>query len=168
VLSSPEANAALDDAARRLVAGATEIASALTYAVRKALNIDSADASILGGLREAFYAETRESFFEALSDLVGLLEEDPEAPEALSSTARGLLDKSLGPTALRMFDAESPLDPTLGRETDIQRVVEARFWLWLTLEGRGKGGQTLFERLALAAPEPKGSKTKGKGRAAKP
>ena len=136
--------------------------------MRKALNLNSADASILGELREAFYAETRESFFEALVTSRRAFGRRPRG----SGGAK--LDSAWAPRQIARTDRaqnvrrESPLDPTLGRETDIQRVVEAQFWLWLTLEGKGKGGQTLFERLALAAPEPKGSKAKGKGRAAKP
>jgi CRISPR system Cascade subunit CasA len=167
VLADADANVALDTTARRLVAGATEVASALAYAVREALNLDASGVSRLGALREALYAETRASFFETLSVLADRFERDPESPDALASSARTLLTESLGPTALEMFDAEAPLDPSLGREKDIRRVIEARLWLWLALQGRGKRGQVLYQALGLAPPEPKTSKMKGKGRGGK-
>jgi CRISPR system Cascade subunit CasA len=167
VLADADANVALDDAARRLVAGATEVAFVLASAVREALNLDASDVSRLGALREALYAETRASFFEALSVLADVLGKDSESPDALASSARTLLKKSLGPIALAMFDTEAPLDPSLGREKDVQRVIKARLWLWFALEGRGKRGQKLYQALGLAPPETKTSKMKGKGRGGK-
>jgi CRISPR system Cascade subunit CasA len=167
VLADADANVALDDAARRLVAGATEVASTLASAVREALNLDAFDVSRLGTVREALYAATRASFFEALLVLADLLEKDPESPDALASSARTLLKESLGPTALAMFDAEAPLDPSLGREKDIRRVIEARLWLWLALEGRGKRGQALYHALGLVPPEARASKMKEKVRGGK-
>ena len=162
-LSSPEANAALDDAARRLAAGAAEIAYALTYAVREALNLKSGKAIRLGSLRESFFADTGEDFFAAVSSLAGLLEIDPESSEALSSTGRAFLDGSLGPTAFRLFDSEAPLD-LLGSETGAQRVIKARRDLQFTLTGWGKRGSTVFERLGLPLPESKASKAKARAK----
>lgn len=167
-LTDERANRVLDEAARSLVAGASEVASALAGAVKDALALDKSDASRLGALREALFASTREGFFAAVERLATVIEADLENPGALKEAAEPFLTGALRPVALALFDAEAPVDPLVGREADVRRVVKARFFLWMALNGRGKRGEAIYGPLGLAAPPPKMSKPKGKSRGGKP
>ena len=104
-----------------------------------------------GFIAERFYRETEPAFYAALREVGRAIEEDPDG---VAPTLRTREDWApiMADAAMRLFDEYAPMDGLEGR--NMERHVEAHFFLTLALGGRGKDGYSLFERdLGIASPE---------------
>ncbi len=156
--SDPDAFETLAVVAPRLVDAAGIAAAALRAAVRQARfsRDTSTDSAQLAAVYESFWAASQDRFFALLPD--GAAGGWEAALDAVAEPWRTVLKS----TALRLFDAAAPLDPSAA-SCDPKRIVEARRNLFGTLDGRGPMGGRLFEALQLPSPE---SKAKRRQRAA--
>lgn len=151
LLESEHAQSALAEAARALVAAAQQVASTTRGAVRGALNIEKADASLLLALNQSFYDATQSAFFACVDGFAALFAEDDQSM-ASGEIKRRFLDEALRPTALRLFDQAAPLTAMGVRQSEIEKHITARRGLVLTLKGYGKAGGALFDALVLEKP----------------
>jgi CRISPR system Cascade subunit CasA len=145
----PASAEALARVGRRLVAAAEIVAGALRLAVRRAhfrpdAKVDSGS-TLLVSVYERFWTATQDRFFALLPDGPSI---DWEI--TLGAAARTWREV-LKSTALRLFDAAAPLDPSAA-SCNPMRIVEAKRNLFGTLEGRGSMGGKLFEELQLPSP----------------
>ena len=153
----PDAQTRLDHLARRLVRSAEAVANMLRAAVRAALfsaGAPARDMELLSLVRERLWAETEPAFFDALA----------RRPMPEDGTAERAWQALLRSAALRLFDEAAPMQPDvppLTRQGEtVPRLVRARRTLLFGLQGFGKDGQALFERLGLPAAQP-GKQKKG-------
>jgi CRISPR system Cascade subunit CasA len=133
---------------RQLIAGATEAASLLGRAVRRALFSDGAkvplDAGLLTTLRARFWAETETAFLARVHEAAG------ESPDAEAVRLAWLRD--LSRTARALFAEAAPIDAS-GADRRPDRIAAAAKNLNFALNGIGKDGTALFSELGLPLPE---------------
>jgi CRISPR system Cascade subunit CasA len=161
LMEGEHSQAALAEAARALVAAAQQTASATRGAVRGALNIEKADASLLQALNHSFYDATQSAFFACVEEFAALFAEDDQSTDSRRIKQR-FLDEALRPTALRLFDQAAPLTALGVRHSEIEKHIAARRSLALTLKGYGKAGGALFDALVVEKPVSKTPKARSK------
>lgn len=155
--------------ARSLVEGAEIVAGHLVASVKLALYGPKAKAdtgsTVLGPVRDRFWAETEDAFFRTLRTAAGrfVIDGEPadEPQEARAATAeewRNVLRRH----ALAIFDDTAPIEDADGDR--IQHVIEGRKWLGLMLEGSGPTGRKLFDKLHLVLPDTGTRGNGGRGR----
>ncbi len=149
---------------RQLIACASEAASLLGRAVRRALFSDGAkvplDAGLLTTVRARFWAATETAFLDRVQDAAGETVDVEAVRQAwlrdLSRTTRGL------------FAEAAPIDAT-GADRRPDRIAAAAKSLDFALKGYGKDGGSLLSALGLPLPEKTaGRKAKAKSAKAKP
>lgn len=142
----------LDALAGAMVRAADTAAGLLRNAARHALFSPGAkvklDAEGLASLRERLWAQTEQSFFDALHTAAKHPAEEDAEPE------RAAWAKLLHRRAMALFDEAAPLDPEAGAAAP--RIADARRALNFALLGFGKMGKGFFGMLKL--PEPQGRK----------
>ena len=137
---------------RCATAGAATVARQAIRAVKSALYDRPRDAGgSYGFIAERFFRETEAEFHASLQEALAAIGLDPESddPTLAARTAWApVMDKA----ALRLFDEYAPSEGLENRE--MERYVRARYFLQLTLRGRGKAGKGLFDGdLEIPAPE---------------
>jgi CRISPR system Cascade subunit CasA len=151
----PEAAARQDRLVSSLVRAANLVATLLTRCVRRALFSEGAgvgtDTASLAALRERFWSETADAFFNLTERAASGTDED-----ALNSEWHRRLRRE----ASRLFAEAAPMDAS--GEGHPARIAAAMRQLDATLRGFGKDGSELFALLGMAAPEAKPKKTRGK------
>lgn len=161
LLDSAEERSVLDDFARRVSAAASDAASSLARAVKAAHHARPADATgDYWFIEERFYRDTESVFFSLLGEAARAIEAESAAaddPVAVTLGARKKWPPALKRAALRLFDEYAPADGLEDRA--MRRHVQARFFLALALNGRGKEGRRLFGRLGIPAPETERTRT---------
>jgi CRISPR system Cascade subunit CasA len=148
---------------RQLIAGATEVASLLGRAVRRALFSDGAkvalDAGLLATVRSRFWDATENAFLLQVQNAAG------ETVDAEAVRQAWLPD--LSRTACTLFAEAAPIDAT-GADRRPERIAAAARNLDFALRGFGKDGAVLLGKLGLPLPEkPAGRKAKTKSGKAK-
>ncbi len=138
---------------RQLIAGATETASLLGRAVRRALFSDGAkvplDAGLLATVRERFWDATEGAFLQRATEAAG---ETPDADQVRRTWLR-----DLARTATALFAEAAPIDAG-GADRRPDQIAAAARGLSLALAGIGKDGEALLQRLGLPLP-PKPART---------
>jgi CRISPR system Cascade subunit CasA len=138
---------------RQLIGGATETASLLSRAVRRALFSDDAkvplDAGQFTTVRERFWEATEAAFLRRAAEAAD------EAPDAEKVRRAWLRD--LARTATTLFAEAAPIDGS-GADRRPDRIAAAARGLGLALAGIGKDGEALLQRLGLPLP-PKHTRT---------
>ena len=133
---------------RQLIAGASDAASLLGRAVRRALFSDGAkvplDAGLLATLRARFWAETEIAFLARVQDATA------STIEAEAIRRAWLHD--LARTARALFAEAAPIDAS-GADRRPDRIAAAAKSLNFALNGIGKDGSALFTELGLPPPE---------------
>jgi CRISPR system Cascade subunit CasA len=129
---------------RQLIAGASEAASLLSRAVRRALFSEAAkvafDAALFSTIRARFWDETEDSFLSRAGDAAGGTV-DAEA------VRRSWL-RDLSRTARDLFAEAAPINAT-GADRRPDRIAAAAKGLDLALKGYGKDGAALLSKLGL-------------------
>ena len=135
-------------ALRQLIAGATEVASLLGRAVRRALFSGGAkvalDAGVLTDVRGRFWAVTETPF------LLQVQEAGGERVDA--ETVRRAWLRDLSRTARTLFSEAAPID-AIGADHRPDRITAAAKSLDFALKGYGKDGASLLSKLGLPLPE---------------
>ena len=149
---------------RQLIAGASEAASLLGRAVRRALFSDGAkvalDAGLLTTVRSRFWDATETGFLLHVRDAAG------ETVDAQAIRRAWLRD--LSSTARSLFAQAAPMDGT-GADRRPDRIAAAAKSLDFAMKGYGKDGEALLGKLGLPLPEETaGRKAKAKPVKAKP
>ena len=149
---------------RQLIAGASEAASLLGRAVRRALFSDGAkvalDAGLLTTVRSRFWDATETDFLLQVRDAAG------ESVDA-EAIRRAWL-RFLSSTARVLFAQAAPIDAT-GTDRRPDRIAAAAKSLDFAMRGYGKDGEALLAKLGLPLPErTAGRKAKAKSVKAKP
>jgi CRISPR system Cascade subunit CasA len=154
-LTIAEADEAVEQKAKDFVAAANNVASAVGQAVRTAIygkfaNVPT-EASVIITARDRFWATTHDPFFLTLNEICSWSAEAfvGEQAIALGQRWRAVLERA----ALSIFDVIAPMQDA--SSSDIERVVEGRRSLVLTLRGYGRRGVELFKNLQLPVPETK-------------
>jgi CRISPR system Cascade subunit CasA len=152
----PLNDAASDELAYDLVQAAEIVAGLLRMGVRSGLYSAGAtvklDALVLNTARERLWEETEAAFFTALRN---------NGPDA----RKDWLEKTLRPTAFRLFDDAVPLAPDADPAA-AARISNARRGLGIALHGYGKMGEALMAALGFPPPERK-SGAGGRGKKGK-
>lgn len=152
----PLNDTATDELAYDLVQAAEIVAALLRMGVRSGLYSSGAtvkpDALVFSTARERLWEETEAAFFAALRN---------NAPDARKTW----LEKTLRPTALRLFDDAVPLAPDAD-PTAAARISNARRGLDFALNGYGKMGEALMAALGFPPPDRK-SGAGGRGKKGK-
>ena len=136
-------NALLPEYIRQTVTGASTVARLVIEATKSALyNVPKKVPGDYSFIAEIFYRDTEAAFFTTLSEAVfeikKHLERDDPTFELRQKWAI-IIEKA----ALRLFDECAPFEGL--EERNMQRHVKSRFYLSLSLRGRGKKGKSLFE-----------------------
>jgi CRISPR system Cascade subunit CasA len=133
---------------RQLIAGASEAASLLGRAVRRALFSDGAkvalDAGLLTTVRSRFWDATETEFLLQVRDAAG------ETVDAEAVRRAWLCD--LSRTARVLFAEAAPIDAT-GADRRPDRIAAAAKGLDFAMKGYGKDGEALLGKLGLPLPE---------------
>ena len=137
---------------RCATAGAATVARQAIRAVKSALYDRPRDArGDYGFIAERLFRETEAEFHAALHEALAATRIDPEGDDPTLAARTGwapVMEKA----ALRLFDEYAPSEGLENRE--MGRHVRARYFLHLTLRGRGKAGKALFDGdLEIPAPE---------------
>lgn len=177
VASTAAVNEQVKQRAKQMIDAAQETATLLVATVRRALFSNPKDAdtdsTLLLPIRDRFWAETEQDFFNFLRDASIKLEELAQRPdatpgeraEAMTPTAQRWLDV-LRRTAERIFDDSVPIDD-IGSDR-IGNIVAARKDLLLALRGFGPVGGRIFASLDLPPPErASGQRTTSKAKKAR-
>lgn len=147
---------------RQLIAGATETASLLGRAVRRALFSDGAkvalDAGLFTTLRGRFWDESETAFLGRVQQAAGSVDPDAVRQAWLIDLAR---------TARTLFAETAPMD-VAGADHRPDRIAGAAKSLNFALNGYGKDGEALRRALGLALPERPVRQAKVKSVKAKP
>ena len=164
ILEDATSRKSLEQFIRYAAAGAETVTRLLTKEIKTALygqppkkktnrsyELPKKTSGDYGFIAERFYRETEPAFYAALREVVRAIEEDPDGDDPTLRTREGWAP-IMADAAMRLFDEYAPMDGLEGR--NMERHVEARFFLTLALGGRGKDGRSLFERdLGIASPE---------------
>lgn len=161
-----------ENGVRAFVRGAREAAGSLAYTVGQALFGTEMPAADLGPrdlARSRFYERTEPVFYEALRDLVAQLEPLPAEADGADISDASMpptetFRKALERTALAVFDELVPWQ-AFEDQHGMERIIQARRQLGLTMAGYGKSGAALFGALRLSLPETQ-KRQKKKGKAA--
>lgn len=172
--ASEAANVEIKEQANKLIKAAEEVASQLTTAVRIGLFGDRAkvdgDSSVLRPVRDRFWADTEQAFFDALRGAAERFDIDDQdamqdaLADIVAETGKAWL-AVLGRHAERVFDDTVPIDNAESRR--IADIVRARRQLKTSLDGYGTAGRRIFAALGLPEREKRAkSQSQGKGRSA--
>lgn len=149
--------ARVDHLSRRLVGATEQVANLVRSTVRQALfsagSTVKLDSELISAVRERVWSQTEGAFFDAL-------EREARRPagseQSVETKAWQVL---LRDVALRLFDEAAPMDPdnvpVVRAGETVPRLIRARRNLLYALQGFGKEGTSLFERLELPTAEPK-------------
>jgi CRISPR system Cascade subunit CasA len=147
---------------RQLIAGATEAASLLSRAVRRALFSEGAKVALDAGLftvvRSRFWDATETAFLAQVQQAAGSV--DPDA-------VRQAWLRDLAGTTRALFAEAAPIDAT-GADRRPDRIAGAARSLNFALNGHGKDGDALRRGLGLPLPEKSMRQAKGSTRKVKP
>jgi CRISPR system Cascade subunit CasA len=138
----------------RLIEGAKTVASLTLGQVKAA----GGAATNLDLIREKFFAESQSAFFAAVERALDVLAAEPE--NNAEPLRKAWLDETLAPLARTIFEQEAPL-LALAETGDLralEKAVNAKRLLEISLKGHGKGGADLFKALGLGAATPKAKK----------
>jgi CRISPR system Cascade subunit CasA len=145
------------DMGRRLVASADRVAIALVAAVKLALygpkSEVKGDSTVLEPVRQRFWADTEQDFYEALRQAATALVPDGtpvKRPGDVKAAAGEIWRRTLRRHALKIFDDTVPIEDAAA--DDIKNVVDGRRNLGLMLDGYSPAGKKLFAELQLPAP----------------
>ena len=111
----------------------------------------------LSFVKALLWDATTSVFYDSLVRLI-----DAAEPAELVPDLRRAFQKSLRIYATEIFD--SHVSPDVGHPEQLRRSVVARFDLVMTLNGRGKQGDKLFEALGLSTPSARKPRATGKRR----
>jgi hypothetical protein len=109
-------------------------------------------------MRERFFAESQSGFFAKVEQAVAALAEQPDHDGA--EIRKSWLEADLAPLARKIFDQEAPL-LALAESGDLralEKAVNAKRLLEISLAGYSKSGADVFKAFGLAAPAPKAKK----------
>ena len=151
-LDDAAAREGAEDFVQRVAAGAATVARLVKEAVKSALYDRPRDAKgDYGFVEERFFRDTETGFYAAVDGALAALKVDPERDDPTIAARRGWAPV-MAKAALRLFDEYAPSD---GLENhNMKRHVKARYFLDLTLGGRGKAGRSLFDGdLQVPSPE---------------
>lgn len=154
IASDAERQEDLDLLAKRLVEGAAEVAGQLLGQIKAARGEDGDGLDLI---RETFFSETEQDFFDTLEKGFDTIEEAPEGsddPALLTRICEDWLDNGLKKKALDTFDRHVPAEAAVagGDFKAMERMANARALLGAALSGYGPAGGKLFELMGIAAP----------------
>ena len=138
----------------RLIEGAKAVAS-LTLGQIKAAGGAATDLDLI---REKFFAESQSAFFAAVEQALNALVAQPD--DDGQAIRKVWLDGELAPLARKIFEQEAPL-LALAEAGDLralEKAVNAKRLLEISLTGHGKVGADLFKAFGLNTPAPKAKK----------
>ena len=140
--------------ASRLIEGAKAVASLMLGQIKAA----GGAAGGLDLIREKFFAESQSAFFVTIEQALDTLAAQPESDGR--EIRKNWLDATLAPLARKIFEQEAPL-LALAEAGDLralEKAVNAKRFLEISLAGYGKSGSELFKAFGLDAPAPKAKK----------
>jgi CRISPR system Cascade subunit CasA len=172
VTGSERGDRQVRETARGLDEAAEFVAGQLVTSVKLALYGPKAKAdtgsTVLGPVRDRFWAETEDAFYQMLreaGELYVVDGEPAEDPRDVLQRTGNAWRQVLRRHALAIFDDTAPIEDA---ESDrIAHVIEGRKWLGLMFEGFSPTGRALFGKLHLAPPDAGKRSKGGRGRTAR-
>ena len=142
---------------RQLIAGATDAASLLGRSVRRAMFSDGAKVPLDAGL----FTTVRSRFWDA-TETAFLFQVQEAARETVDAeTVKRAWLRTLARVARALFAETAPIDAS-GADRRPDRIAAAARGLSLALNGVGKDGEALLQKLGLPLPEKPARKAKAK------